>query len=262
MVIRDGYNSLAWETPSSWPRGSAKISRWQDSCSWHFFRLPSLSGQFLGNTFPQISSFKMAQVPKLSLLYLAIFFSRERQVVSWAPCHPVSKYLLSGKQTKHKCVADKISIVNVRVVTNYHDSILKLPMDSQSQHSDSHHSCLLVLLFAPSVKLKRFMASGWDHQLQSQNWAEILTLLLQGPHRDWTMLGRVMAPPLRSGYTWVPTVRKYPDLLGKMESNLRTLNLGIDPESSVGTKVFVMVLKNVEGGLAGQRHRSEVEDRE
>lgn len=33
-----------------------------------------------------------------------------------------------------------------------------------------------------------------------------------------------------------------------MESNLRTLNLGIDPESSEGTKVFVMVLKNAEEG--------------
>lgn len=68
------------------------------------------------------------------------FFFRERQEASWAPFHPVSKYLFSGKQTNKNAV-----------VTNYHDSTTKLPVDSQSQHSDSHHSCLLVSLFAPPL---------------------------------------------------------------------------------------------------------------
>lgn len=46
--------------------------------------------------------------------------------------------------------------------------------------------------------------------------------------------------------TCVPTTCKYPDILGKKETKLRTLNLGTDPEPSVETKVIVMVLKNAE----------------
>lgn len=63
--------------------------------------------------------------------------------------------------------------------------------------------------------------------------------------------------------TWVPTICKYPDLLGERERKLRTLKLGTDSESSVGTKVTVMVLKKCRRGrLASQRRCSEVEDRE